>query len=226
MKYLNKLQIRTVDTHTVLLGLEGRWSRLSLPWVSRDIGMLIAQLEEKNRTDDDPLERLSALKICLTQLQHASQQSNTLIKQEREEAKLFYNEAKVIPLRELIHHKEEQGLIVTARVSELLLNEQAIQNHVGYLSLLLYSDQAVMLSPVILGKDYCPFCYRHLLAIPFGLRTPYKGREEEAFLETGIQLGKMLERGENETLYFEGKAIELEPLLPFIGCPTCHTKAG
>ena len=227
MKYLSKLQIRTVDSHTIFLGIDSDWSRLTLPWISRDIGILIGQLEEPNKKHNDPLERLSALKICLTQLDIAyekslSDSSPKILK----EAKRFYKEAEVIEIKELHNYSENSELIVTTNISELLIYEEIIQKHLGVISLLVYSDQAVILGPILSGKDYCLFCYRYLLAIPFGLRVADRESEENRFLEIGLRLGAVVERDTKETLFFDGKEITVKPFLPFVGCPTCFEKSS
>ncbi|RUM76592.1 MAG: hypothetical protein DSZ11_00370 [Sulfurovum sp.] len=230
MKYLSKLKIRTVDSHTIFLGIDSHWSRLTLPWISRDIGLLIGQIEEPNQKDDDPLERLSALKICLTQLSvtyeksllSTSDNSNIVVKK----ADSFYQEAKVIEIKELHNHSESSELIVTTNISELLIYEETIQKHLGVISILVYSDQAVILGPILRGEDYCLFCYRYLLAIPFGLRVADRESEENRFLELGLRLGAVVQRDTKDTLLFDGKDITVKPFLPFVGCPTCFEKSS
>ena len=224
---LEKLQIRTINAHTIFLGMGNEWSRLSLPWISRDIAMLIAQLEEPEINHDDPLERLSLLKMFLTQLSGRFEHSKSSINEKTEKEKIelspkaFYREAEPIALKELVHHKASPKLIVRTDVSELLLHEEVIKRHEGLISLLVYSDQAVMLGSVLSGSRHCLFCYRHLLAVPFGLRNPNKVEEENRFLELGMQLGSMVERKLEENLLFNGESIELTPMHPFIGCPHC-----
>ena len=224
MKNLKQLKIRTIDSHTVLLGINDHWFRLNLPWISRDIGMLIGQLEQSGQEHDDPLERLPVLKILLTQLSLTSEEKSTPQKQtSTEDAKLFYSEAMIIPLKALEKHRDEPKLIVTTTISELLLYEKDISKHKGLISLLVYSDQAMVLGTILKGIDYCPFCYRHLLATPFGLSTPNREKEEKQFLKLGFQLGKIVERKEEEMLFFDGKSIKVEPFRPFIGCPSCFS---
>ena len=224
MKNLANLQITTVDSHTIFLGIDSSWLRLTLPWISRDIGLLMGQLEEPNKKHNDPLERLSALKISLTQLGVASKK--TLSVDSLKVAKEFYKKAEVIALKDLDNYNEKSELIVTTTVSELLLYEQGIQKYLGVISLVVYSDQAVILGPILTGTDYCLFCYRHLLAIPFGLRVADKKSEEDRFLELGIGLGAVVNRDNKETLFFDGKEITVNPFLPFVGCPSCFTKSS
>ena len=219
MKNLNSLKIRLIDTHIILLGIEEHWIRLSLPWIARDIAELLGQVESKT-TSDDPLERLPILKMTLTQLQIRSTQKelkNSSLKSPKE----FYTNGHLVTIDKLNEVDKMQDVLVVSKASELMTFENSIKEHQGWISLLIYSDQAVMLSPLFRADEYCLFCYRYLIALPFGLTSQSKKEDEKNFLDVGVVLGKTVKRDTSETLFFDGKKIEVKPFVPFIGCPHC-----
>ncbi len=217
---MKKLKIRLIDTHNIiLLGIEEHWIRLSLPWIARDIAELLGQLESKT-TVSDPLERLPILKMTLTQLQLRSTQKESK-KSSPKSPKEFYVNGHLVTIDKLDKVDKMQDVIVVSKASELVTFENVITEHKGIISLLVYSDQAVMLSPLFRSEEYCLFCYRYLIALPFGLSSQSKKEDEKNFLEVGRVLGKTVERDVSETLFFDGKNIEVKPFVPFIGCPHC-----
>jgi len=220
MKNLSNLKIRLIDTHIVLLGMEEDWIRLSLPWIARDIAELLGQLEREITSLSDPLERLPILKMTLTQLQLLSTQKKSKSMTEKT-SKEFYTNGHFITIDKLDKVDKMQDVIIICQAFELVTFEKYIKKHKGWISLLVYSDQAVILGPLLRGEEYCLFCYRYLVALPFGLDTQSKKEDKENFLDVGLALGKTVKREVKDTLLFDGKNIEVKPFKPFIACPHC-----
>ena len=220
MKNLSNLKIRLIDTHIILLGMEEHWIRLSLPWIARDIAALLGQLESERTPNDDPLERLPILKMTLTQLQIRSTQKELKNSSEKTPQD-FYANRHFVTIDKLDKVDKMHDVIILCQASELVIFEKYIKKHKGWMSLLVYSDQAVMLGPLLRAENYCLFCYRYLVALPFGLATQSKKEDKENFLNAGLTLGKTVKREAKDTLFFDGKNIEVKPLKPFIACPHC-----
>lgn len=228
------LQARILDMHTVLLGKNKRWIRLSLPWLARDIATLIqsSQKDAKDKETLDPLNRLPALRMVLMQLEVTTE---TEIEVEMEEewyrfgnsscSLSYHSQAKIIHVGEPI---PVNGNIcyVCDPLSLLEFETLFIHRHPNaLLSLLVYTDQALMIGPILPTKAYCPVCFAYLASIQLGLPTT-DPQQEKIFLQTGLALARSTTRKLNESVFFDGKMLELKPFTPFIGCPHCFPSEG
>jgi hypothetical protein len=211
------LQVRIIDMHTVLLGGDKHWLRLSLPWLSRDISLLMEQI--RVGADEDKLERIPALRAALIQLDNrepdiVDSPSKTIC------PRVYHCEAMTVHAGKPVPATAPIVYLCTPQ-QFLELDKLLLQREKGaLLSIIVYSENAVMVGPVLPGKNYCPLCLGYLAAPMFGLQNKDTERRK-VMLDTGLALARSVSRKPTDTIKFDSKALDIHPFQPFIGCPEC-----
>ena len=212
------LQARLIDLHTVVLGNDERWMRLSLPWLARDLAQLLTIIRTDSVGDPADAQRLTALRLVLARLEDETAENesptSTLCPQTHFRQATLIGQDETLP---------EIGPVVwRCHPSALLDLEAALagRDPNAATALLVVSAQAVIASPVLPTQRFCPLCFRYLAAPVFGLQAD-ESVEEQAMTAVGLALARTVERQSSDALIYDRRGLEIEPFVPFIGCPQC-----
>ncbi len=214
------LQARIIDMHTVFLGNGERWIRLSLAWLARDLADLIRSIRSGSTGNAADAQRLLALRLVLAKLEAKEAPAD--------------NPPPIATLCPITHFRlaalsgQDQRLpqngpaVWCCHPSALLDLETVLAGRDPYAvtALLVVSSQAVIVSPVMQVRQFCPLCLRYLVAPVFGLETD-EAVEEKAMADAGLALARTVERKASDSLIFDRSGLQIQAFAPFIGCPQC-----
>jgi hypothetical protein len=222
---IEHLQARIIDMHTVILGKHNQWVRLSLPWLARDIASLIDQIRTDEITESNTLDRIPALRFALAKLnvnQPSDETIHSVIEMPTISPVQYHRDSLIVKAGEAVPTKED--ITYLCKPQDLLNIETIItQRQKGaLLAIVCYSENAVMLGPILPTSAFCSLCFSYLAAPTFGLETR-GGEDEKSMLNTALALAQSVRRQQNDTVIFDKKSLIISDFIPFIGCPTCIT---